>query len=336
MTLQETKFKKGSVLSNAVKYLKETHFQKVLGKNPNDYPRMILIQFLLIPLQQNYFEAVEVEIPGKGTQWLIELEGFEEKVNQFLNTLKKESETWNEIQNIFSQHHRNFWDRYFNKLEWKKRFSNHPLTLSLVEKFNCKTIEDYFNVASKSKFPPAQHRPEIFGLLSLLCERNVKTMLEIGTNRGGTLYLYMKSLPKDAKVMTMDIKIQNRNLLESFKSGDQKLWILEGNSTHPDTIQKVKEYFPDGLDYLFIDGDHSYEGVKQDFINYSPLVKKGGLIGFHDIIEDNETRYGIITGGWAGGVPQFWNEIKDQYNCKEFVQNPLQDGLGLGVIEWEK
>jgi hypothetical protein len=34
------------------------------------------------------------------------------------------------------------------------------------------------------------------------------------------------------------------------------------------------------LDLLFIDGDPSYEGVKADFVNYSQLVRPGGLIGF--------------------------------------------------------
>jgi len=32
------------------------------------------------------------------------------------------------------------------------------------------------------------------------------------------------------------------------------------------------------LDFLFIDGDHSYEGVRRDFEMYSPLVREGGII----------------------------------------------------------
>lgn len=35
-------------------------------------------------------------------------------------------------------------------------------------------------------------------------------------------------------------------------------------------------------DLLFIDGDHSYEGAKQDFDLYFPIVKEGGLVVFHD------------------------------------------------------
>jgi cephalosporin hydroxylase len=36
------------------------------------------------------------------------------------------------------------------------------------------------------------------------------------------------------------------------------------------------------VDFLWIDGDHTYEGCKADYENYSPLVVPGGLIGIHD------------------------------------------------------
>ncbi|MEI7028207.1 class I SAM-dependent methyltransferase [Paenibacillus sp. y28] len=34
---------------------------------------------------------------------------------------------------------------------------------------------------------------------------------------------------------------------------------------------------------LFIDGDHDYENVKQDFMNWMPFVAKGGFIVFDDV-----------------------------------------------------
>ena len=36
------------------------------------------------------------------------------------------------------------------------------------------------------------------------------------------------------------------------------------------------------IDVLFIDGDHSYEGVKKDFLNYSDFVRSNGLIILDD------------------------------------------------------
>lgn len=39
---------------------------------------------------------------------------------------------------------------------------------------------------------------------------------------------------------------------------------------------------PSGLDFIYIDGDHSYEAVIQDIELYYPKVKSGGIIGGHD------------------------------------------------------
>jgi hypothetical protein len=36
------------------------------------------------------------------------------------------------------------------------------------------------------------------------------------------------------------------------------------------------------IDFLFIDGDHSYEGVKKDFDLYSKIISKNGMIVIHD------------------------------------------------------
>ena len=39
---------------------------------------------------------------------------------------------------------------------------------------------------------------------------------------------------------------------------------------------------PEQVDFVYIDGDHSYDGVKRDIQAYYPLVKDGGIIGGHD------------------------------------------------------
>ena len=49
-------------------------------------------------------------------------------------------------------------------------------------------------------------------------------------------------------------------------------------------LKKIKEVLNNGkIDFLFIDADHSYKGVKKDFKMYSPLVRLGGIIAFRDI-----------------------------------------------------
>jgi predicted O-methyltransferase YrrM len=47
--------------------------------------------------------------------------------------------------------------------------------------------------------------------------------------------------------------------------------------------EDAKRMFPASYaDFVFIDGDHSFEGVKSDLLNYSKRVRKGGLVICHD------------------------------------------------------
>jgi cephalosporin hydroxylase len=205
-------------------------------------------------------------------------------------------------------------------------------TLRPIVEAPCSRVEQYVRLALLSPFAPSQILGEICGLLQLLAERSPKDLLEIGTSEGGTLYLLTRVADPAASLVSIDLHLPDPELLASFARRRQRITPIEGDSTAPATRQRAGEQFPSGVDFLFIDGDHSYEGVKKDFELYSPLVRPGGLIAFHDIVDDNETRYGVITGGWAGGVPRFWREVKPQFQHVEFVRDYEQDGYGIGVL----
>jgi predicted O-methyltransferase YrrM len=90
-------------------------------------------------------------------------------------------------------------------------------------------------------------------------------------------------------------------------------------------IKKLRGFLGrEKVDLLFIDGDHTYEGVKKDFEMYSPLVRKGGIIAFHDIV------FGPFEN--VSGVPKFWDQIKYRYKHLGIVNNWNQGGYGIGVI----
>lgn len=44
----------------------------------------------------------------------------------------------------------------------------------------------------------------------------------------------------------------------------------------------IAERWNTEIDLLFVDGDHSYSGVASDFEHFSPWVKIGGMVCFHD------------------------------------------------------
>ena len=99
---------------------------------------------------------------------------------------------------------------------------------------------------------------------------------------------------------------------QAFVKPKQNLHLIRADSHSEKTLKEVQKIFQkEPLDFLFIDGDHSYEGVKRDFELYSPLVKEGGLIGLHDILPRQDLP--------NIQVERFWKEIKDQYKSREII-----------------
>jgi predicted O-methyltransferase YrrM len=148
--------------------------------------------------------------------------------------------------------------------------------------------------------------------------------LEIGTLRGGTLFLFSNIAHEEATLISVDLQqypLQSRLIRSIFKK-KQKIFLIQGDSHDIETLKKIKAILKDNkVDFLFIDGDHSYEGVKKDFEMYSPLVRKGGIIAFHD----------IVPSGYPG-VYKFWNKIKEKYEHLEIVKERNQNCYGIGII----
>lgn len=74
---------------------------------------------------------------------------------------------------------------------------------------------------------------------------------------------------------------ENVNLFGFSKS---QVEIIQHYSTEKDAIDAVRER---KVASLFIDGDHSYEGVKADWVNYAPFVVRGGYAFFDNYNDPN-------------------------------------------------
>lgn len=183
---------------------------------------------------------------------------------------------------------------------------------------------------------PRQNPAEIEELYKIICDLSPSGILEIGTARGGTLYLWTQAARDDAVIVSVDLPggdfggaypLCRVGFYKSFAKKQQKLFLLRKDSHDTNTVKEVSDIFQNhSIDFAFIDGDHTYEGVKSDFVNYGRLVRPGGIIAFHDILPRSEQP--------DIQVFRFWQEIKDQYNMKELI-GPEGSGkkVGIGVIQ---
>jgi predicted O-methyltransferase YrrM len=112
-------------------------------------------------------------------------------------------------------------------------------------------------------------------------------------------------------------------LYHAFGKLFQSMHVIRGDSHSEEIAARVRD-ITRYLDVLFIDADHAYNGVKDDFLSYSPLVRPGGIVAFHDIGEHPKE-----TGC---DVARFWNEVKTSYRHEEIIENPEQRGWGIGVL----
>jgi len=79
------------------------------------------------------------------------------------------------------------------------------------------------------------------------------------------------------------------------------------------------------IDFLFIDGDHTYAGVRRDFEIWSELLTPGGHVAFHDILHPVEVA--------DCEVDRLWAELRQEYpEHFEFVEDPGQGWGGVGIL----
>jgi hypothetical protein len=150
----------------------------------------------------------------------------------------------------------------------------------------------------------------------------VNTCIEIGSFLGSSACFIASALKIGSKLHCIDTwkndamkysdgdkDVDPRDTYEEFKSNTRnysksivasRIW-----STDFDTsiISKM------GIDFMFIDGDHSYDGVNGDWDHFSPFMNKNSLVAFHDT-------------GWADGVNRVIAEKVLPFRFNKIVELP--------------
>lgn len=79
---------------------------------------------------------------------------------------------------------------------------------------------------------------------------------------------------------------QEQTIIDNLSKAGKSYHLLKGFSEDQRIIRKLHEEI-DGIDILFIDGDHRYQAVINDFVNYEDKVRRGGFIIFDDYWDSN-------------------------------------------------
>ena len=171
-----------------------------------------------------------------------------------------------------------------------------------------------------------QDEREFWPLIEEISKIQPRYILEIGTNHGGSTVFWDQVAGPEGRVVGLDFKGFEGNIMSMFRpefcahTPVSDLRLLKRDSHAPETVEEMATLFPEGIDFLFIDGDHSYEGVKQDFEDYSPLVRTGGIAACHDTLmaADDSSLHNM-------GVAKFFRELDMPKKLIEF-------SFGIGII----
>lgn len=153
--------------------------------------------------------------------------------------------------------------------------------------------------------------PDVCQFIGSLIKMNgYKNVLEIGVFEGETSVKMIEALPIGGKYTGIDINDYRK--LDFNKAGKGWNFIL-GESI------KVLANMPEHhFDFIFVDGDHSWENILPEFKEIERVIKPGGVIAYHDTIHIPDVKKLI--------------EYAQHYKYNTITLN-TSEGRGLSLIQ---
>jgi hypothetical protein len=167
-------------------------------------------------------------------------------------------------------------------------------------------------------------------IINLLHSVSGKVYVEIGCAQLGTLDKFRSALPQDGLAIGVDCRrYDNWNwYMNNIKnqSGCKNVYLSHMGNNHLVVLQWLKEIL-DGkkVDFLFIDGDHSVESTQRDWQDFSPFVRSGGIVAFHDL------DWGAFNRGQRDG--QGAAAVLSQLRMSGYTIGTVPGKVGIGFIK---
>jgi cephalosporin hydroxylase len=189
-----------------------------------------------------------------------------------------------------------------------------------------------------------QQRPlELASLIKFLLDKKsegeqISRYIEIGACAGGTTYTINEFLKFEEILIIDDAGAENTGLYVNERGdhdrGKHLAYInrieIIGDSKSERIISAAKDLSRNNkFDVLFIDGDHSVEGVRNDAFNYYDCVRDGGYLVFHDTIVSGSPD--IVCEELVRQYPSF--KFISTFAFKDPHVNDYPNGIGISVYQ---
>ena len=173
--------------------------------------------------------------------------------------------------------------------------------------------------------------------IQMLLDLKPKRFLELGIAYAGTLYGHIQTLAEGGTYVAIEL---NKDFETLYHHGEAYSWLTPEqtlNILYRDSGECVDEVMRltggELLDAIFVDAGHEYEEVSTEFTLYSPLLRPGGLMGFHDILNRTDRTLGSqylwreVERAFPGHTTYFLEHHNDPWKHKIKLA-----GHGIGVF----
>lgn len=172
-----------------------------------------------------------------------------------------------------------------------------------------------------------QDLDELKSFVKLAVDLDVRRYLEIGSRNGDSFFAVMANLRAGAFGMSIDLPeniLTMRSMADTvmeLRNMGQRTALFYESSRESSALWAAKANA--SFDLVLIDGDHTYEGVRQDWIDYAIIAP---IVAIHDIAAPD----GWKSSGVPNEVGRFWRELKPHLiKTQEFISPGSKMGYGV-------
>ena len=166
----------------------------------------------------------------------------------------------------------------------------------------------------------SQRFDELVEAVAVAAAIEPEVIVEIGCDAGGTLYAWRQICTEVYGITLADNSAPTGG--QGYPLADHGAEVLVADSHDPASLVWLEGRLGGRpIDVLFIDGDHSYEGARADYDMYAPLVRPGGLILLHDVVNHANPLVDL---------ERLWDEVRGDNGY--VIASKRSRPVGFGVI----